>query len=394
MTEFNHKANRLSDIQAFHVMDILARAKALQQQGRDIIHLEVGEPDFTTAQPIIDAAHQALHDQRTHYTAAMGLPELRQAIAQYYQQHFNVSVPWQRIAITPGASGALHLALAVLLNRDDQVMMADPGYPCNRHFVRLLEGKSQLVNVSADENYQLNAEHIAQHWQSKTVAAMIASPSNPTGTTLSRDQLRAIIQQVQAHHGQLIVDEIYQGLVYDQADVTALSESDNIFVINSFSKYFGMTGWRLGWMVVPEAYVDDVDKLAQNIYLAAPTLSQYAALAAFSDDSMAIFTQRRNEFKARRDYLLAALKQLGFKISNIPQGAFYIYADCSAFSDDAMQFVYELLDSTGVAITPGHDFGEYRANQHVRFAYTQPIAVLQHAIARLKNYLKLKTNIS
>ncbi len=387
MTHNTHKANRLKHIEPFHVMDILARAKALEQQGRSIIHLEVGEPDFPTADPIIEAAHQALRDKHTHYTAAMGLPELRQAIAGYYQQRFHVDIPWQRIAVTPGASGALQLALAVLLNRDEQVMLADPGYPCNRHFVHLLEGRSQPVNVTAEDGYQLSGEHIRQYWSDSTVAAMIASPSNPTGSILSRSVLRDIIGEVKARQGQLIVDEIYQGLVYDQKDFTALSEANDIFVINSFSKYFGMTGWRLGWMVVPEAYVDDVDKLAQNIYLAAPTLSQYGALAAFSPECIAIFNQRRDAFKKRRDYLLAELLRLGFKVQIPPAGAFYIYADCSSFSQDSMGFVYELLEHTGVAITPGIDFGQYRAGQHLRFAYTRPVEVLQDAVLRLEKYL-------
>ena len=389
-TEAVPMAHRMADIQPFHVMDLLARARKMEAAGKSIVHLEIGEPDFVTPQPIIDAGQLALQNQKTHYTPALGLPELRQAIAQYYQRRFNIDVPWQRIVITPGASGALQLALGVLVNPGQQVLMADPGYPCNRHFVRLFEGSALSVAVDAGTAYQLTAQHISQHWNENTIAAMLASPSNPTGTVVEKTEMRAIAQQVKQRGGRLLVDEIYQGLVYDGEDYTVLEFTDQAFVINSFSKYFGMTGWRLGWLVVPEGYVDAVDRLAQNIFLAAPTLSQYAALAAFSDATQLILQQRRDEFRVRRDYLLPALRDLGFKIPLTPQGAFYIYADCSQFTDDSYQFVDQLLHDAGVAITPGIDFGEHRAAQHVRFAYTRSVDVLAQAVQRLSKVLQNK----
>jgi len=382
-------ASRMNDIQPFHVMDLLARAKQLEAQGQSIIHLEIGEPDFATADPIIAAGQTALQNKLTHYTAALGLPELRQAISDYYQQQFSVNVPASRIAITPGASGALHLALAVLLNPGDGMLMADPGYPCNRHFVRLLEAQAQIVPVDDKTGFQLNAELIEQNWNQQTIAAMVATPSNPTGTIISRNEMQAMINAVQLKSGTLLVDEIYQGLVYDSENYTALSISQDVFVINSFSKYFGMTGWRLGWMVVPEQYMAAIDRLAQNIFLAPATLSQHAALAAFSDESLSIQNQRRDEFKKRRDYLLPALRSLGFEIKAEPQGAFYLYANCSRFTDDSYKFVYQLLEQTGVAITPGIDFGSNKAEQYCRFAYTRPVEILEEGVNRLSRFLNV-----
>ena len=383
-----HLADRMSQIKPFHVMDLLARAKALEAKGRSIVHMEIGEPDFSTAQPIIAAGKKALEEQKTHYTPALGLPELRQAIADYYKKQFSVEIAVERVAITPGASGALHLVLAVLVNPGEQVLMADPGYPCNRHFVRLLEGESLSVPVDAKTGYQLTPELIEQHWSDKTIATMVASPSNPTGTMVSRDNMQKMISIVESKNGAMVIDEIYQGLVYEADNYTALGLTQNAFVINSFSKYFGMTGWRLGWVVVPENYIEAVDRLAQNIFLAPPTLSQYAALAAFDDETLELLNNRRDEFKKRRDYLMPALQSLGFEITAQPQGAFYLYANCSQFCDDSFKFVYQLLEDAGVAVTPGIDFGANKANQYVRFAYTQPVEVLEKGVNRLSNSLK------
>ena len=384
---FPHIAERMSDIQPFHVMDLLARARQMESEGRSIVHLEIGEPDFPTALPIIEAGRRALEDQQTHYTPATGLPELKEKIAEYYKQRFRIEVPARRIIITPGASGALHLALGVLINPGDQVLMADPGYPCNRHFVRLLEGEARTIPVDSDTGYQLNTSLIEANWTPKTVAALLASPSNPTGTRIEKNAMQDIVQLHRQLGGRLIVDEIYQGLVYGVEDFSALEFSDQDFVINSFSKYFGMTGWRLGWMVVPDEYVEPVDRLAQNIFLAPPTVSQHAALEAFTEETQTICRQRRDEFEKRRDYLLPALRELGFEIPVNPQGAFYIYANCSKFTDDSFDFVHRLLDQAGVAVTPGIDFGSHRANQHVRFAYTRPVEVLEEGVKRIAEFV-------
>ncbi|MCK4743366.1 MAG: pyridoxal phosphate-dependent aminotransferase [Sulfuriflexus sp.] len=382
-----HIADRMSDIQPFHVMALLGRARELEAHGRSIIHMEIGEPDFVTAQPIIDAGIAALEAGQTHYTPTMGLPALREAISRYYQSHYKVDVPANRIVITPGASGALQLAFSVLINPGDAVVLADPGYPCNRHFVRLNEGQSIAANVDANSNYQLNESILKESWTSNSVAAMLASPSNPTGALVSDNELKAMHAFIEQQGGVLVVDEIYHGLVYGQQEKTALAISDDIFVINSFSKYFGMTGWRLGWLVVPEEYLDAVDRLAQNIFLAAPTLAQHAALAAFKPEAIAIFDQRRDKFSERRDYLLFALREIGFDIPVNPEGAFYLYANCEKFSSNSYEFVSDLLEKAGVAITPGIDFGDNAADKHVRFAYTTSLENLKEGVARIKKYL-------
>ena len=380
-------ARRMRDIEPFHVMELLARARELEAQGRSIVHMEIGEPDFPTPQPICEAGIRALQKGELFYTPALGLPQLREAIAAFYQSRYGVDVPASRIVVTSGASGALLLAIAALIDPGDQVLVSDPGYPCNRHFVRLMEGNPVGVAVGAGSNYQLNPELIAQHWEDRTVAALVASPSNPTGTLIPPQQLEAMAEFAAQRGGTLIVDEIYHGLVYDGDAMTALATSENVFVINSFSKYFNMTGWRLGWLVAPAVYVREIDKLAQNIFLAAPTPSQHAALAAFEPETVAILEARRQEFRARRDYLVPALRKLGFDIPHTPQGAFYIYAGCGALTRDSFAFAYDLLERAGVAITPGIDFGAHAPERHVRFAYTRPVEQLAEGVARLTAYL-------
>jgi aspartate/methionine/tyrosine aminotransferase len=382
-------AARLTGIAPFRVMEILARAHELERQGRSIVHMEIGEPDFPTPQPICEAGMAALAKGELFYTAAQGLPALREAIAPVYSTRYGVDVPAARVIVTTGSSGALLLAIAALVNPGDRVLIADPGYPCNRHFVRLMEGEPVGVAVGADSNYQLTPELIAQHWDSRTVAALAASPSNPTGTLIPAAHLNAMAAIARAHGGTLIVDEIYHGLVYDSDVTTALALADDVFVINSFSKYFNMTGWRLGWMVVPERYVSEIDKLAQNIFLAPPTPAQYAALAAFKPETLAILEARRAEFKTRRDYLVPALRALGFDIPQTPQGAFYVYAGCSRLTQDSVAFARDLLEQAGVAITPGIDFGSNAAERHVRFAYTNSLDRLQEGMCRIGAFLRV-----
>ncbi len=380
------RATRLSKIEPFHVMDILARARAMEAQGRSIIHMEIGEPDFPTAPAIVQAGIAALEAGRTHYTPALGLPELRAAIAASYPAPARPDAG--RVAVTPGASGALQLIFAALVNPGDQVLMADPGYPCNRHFVSLFEGEPRAIPVDASTGYQLNAELVRRHWTARTVAVLLASPSNPTGTLIAPDEMAQIARAVEERGGVLIVDEIYHGLVYGEAAVTALAHSPNLFVVNSFSKYYGMTGWRLGWLVAPASYIPAIDKLAQNIFLAASTPAQYAALAAYGSGVQQELQKRREIFRDRRDFLLPALRELGFEIPLVPQGAFYLYADCSRFTDDSQAFALRLLDQAGVAITPGLDFGSHRAARHVRFSYANTLDNLREGVARLRKYLK------
>ncbi|VAW73475.1 Valine--pyruvate aminotransferase [hydrothermal vent metagenome] len=382
-------SQRMDDIEPFHVMDILARARELEAAGHDVVHLEVGEPDFPAPVVVKQAAIAAIKADKTLYTPATGLNELKEQIAHYYQTRLATQIFSKNIVITPGASGALQLALSVLVNPHQKVLMSDPGYPCNRHFVRLLEGKAHSIPVGAETNYQLTAPLIEAHWDNQTNAVLIASPSNPTGTLITRSEMRRIIDVVARRGGVLLVDEIYQGLVYEQADFSAASLSDRVFVINSFSKFFSMTGWRLGWLVVPTAYLEAVDRLAQNLFLAPPTISQYAALAAFDDNTLRLLDSRRDELKKRRDFMLNGLSEMGFEIKAKPGGAFYIYANISRFSSDSFTFCRQLLEQSHVAITPGIDFGQHHAHLHVRFACTQSIEKLQAALDRIHKFIAL-----
>jgi len=380
-------AQRLQSIRPFHVMALLARARELEAAGHSIVHMEIGEPDFDTPTPIAQAGIAALQAGHTHYTPACGLPALREAIAQHYQDRFGVRVAPERILVTPGASGALQLINAVLVDPGSRVLMTDPGYPCNRNFVTLYGGEPVAIPVTAAQAYQLDAALVAEHWNAATVAALIASPSNPTGTVLSARRLAALLDVVRGRGGHLIVDEIYQNLYYGDQPYTALAFGDDLFVLNSFSKYFGMTGWRLGWLVAPEAFIEPLDILAQNLFLAASTPAQYAALAAFEPATTAILEARRETFRARRDYLLPALQSLGFAIQQEPAGAFYLYADCRRFSDDSFTFAHDLLEIAGVAITPGIDFGSRGAAQHVRFAYTTSLEQLKTGVERVARFV-------
>ena len=386
-----HLAARVADIAPFHVMEVQTAARALEAAGRSVVHMEIGEPDFPTPGPVLDAARAALAHGGIYYTSALGLPELRAAIARHYGDHYGVDVSPERVIVTAGSSAALLLVTALLVNRDEQILMADPGYPCNRHFVRTLEGEPVAVPVDASTRYQLTAEAVARHWGPRTRGVLIATPSNPTGTTVERDELRRIANAVAERAGRLIVDEIYLGLSYDLAPgarpSTALALSDDLFVISSFSKYFNMTGWRLGWVVAPERHVRDLEKLAQNLYISPPTLSQHAALACFEPATLDILEARRDEFRARRDLLVPALRELGFGIPVMPTGGFFVYADTSRLSADSRAFCGEVLQDVGVAITPGIDFGTHRASEHVRFAYTIARSKIEDGIDRLAQHL-------
>ncbi len=381
-------AARLDDIEPFHVMELLKMAAALEQAGRSVIHMGIGEPDFPAAQPVLDAAAKAIAGATMRYTHAAGLPALREAIAAHYQQRFELDVAAERIVITAGASGALLLACAALVGRDDEVLMPDPSYPCNRHFVTAFEGRARLIPSGPAQRFQLSAAMVREHWSPATRGVLLASPSNPTGTTIATTELRDIAAWVRERGGFTLVDEIYQGLSYDAPPFSALSLGEDIIVINSFSKYFNMTGWRLGWLVVPPSMMPAVEKLAQNFFICASTLAQQAALACFTPESTTIFEQRKNEFKRRRDFLVPQLQRLGFTIPVLPDGAFYIYADCSRFSDDADAFTRDVLEATGVVMTPGLDFGTRDVQRYIRVSYATSMENLQEAVRRLEAYLK------
>lgn len=383
-----HLADRLQDIRPFHVMDVLARARKLEAEGRSIIHMEIGEPDFPTPAKIVQAGIKAIESGNTRYTPALGLPALCERISQQYPPDYRPDA--NQVVITPGASGALQLVFGALINPGNEVLLADPGYPCNRHFVRLFDGRAVPIPVGPEHGFQLNADLIRQHWTGNTVAVLVASPSNPTGTVVADREMEAITRTVEELGGVLIVDEIYHGLTYGNREnslSSALRYSSNTFIVNSFSKYFGMTGWRVGWLVAPVAFIGAVERLAQNIFIAAATPSQYAALVAFDEDVIDELNRRRDILCRRRDYLLPALRELGFTIPVTPQGAFYVYADCSRFSSDSYKFALDLLGKTGVAVTPGLDFGFHKPESYIRFSYATDIENLKIAIDRLRTFL-------
>jgi len=399
-------ATRMADIAPFHVMELMARARQLEAEGRSIVHMEVGEPDFPTPQPILDAANAFIREGRVFYTQALGLPELRVAIADFYLSRYGVKVAPERIIVTAGASGALLLALGALIDPGDELLMPDPGYPCNRHFTRLYEGHAVPLDIGPENDYQPTAAAVAAAWTARTRGLLVASPANPTGALLDRPRLAGLWQTVADRGGSLLVDEIYHGLTYAPKEVvlghapqgealsgdcgaeTALAISDEIFVINSFSKYFNMTGWRLGWLVAPARYVREIEKLAQNLFISPSAPAQYAALAAFQPATIALLEQRRLEFQARRDLLLPGLRRLGFKIAAEPKGAFYIYADCSGLAEDSFKLASELIEQAGVAVTPGLDFGANAPERHLRFAYTVSQERLEEGLTRLARHLR------
>ncbi len=386
----NPYAHRLKNIQPFHVMRLLAEARVLEAQGREIIHMEVGEPDFSTPPAILAAGHQALSDGKTFYTPALGLPELREAIAQYYADRYQIELSPERVVVTPGASGALQLLMALLVNPGDSVLMTDPGYPCNRNFAWLYGGHPISVPI-AETNFQLTLEGLQSYWEiGQTRAALLTTPSNPTGQIIPLKTLAKIHEFVRAQNGHLIVDEIYQGLTYGVDERSAVSLGEDVFVVNSFSKYFGMTGWRLGWLIAPPDAIPELDKLAQNLFLAASTPAQHAALAAFKPETRVLLDERRERFKRRRDFLHPALENLGFKFPVKPEGAFYLFSDSSALIPDSDVLAKNLLNEAGVCVTPGADFCALQAERYMRFAYTTGIEKLERGVEKIQQYLNDK----
>jgi aspartate/methionine/tyrosine aminotransferase len=390
-------AQRAQRIEPFYVMEVAKaaaeRAAYVAHTDAPMIFLNIGEPDFTAPPLVQEAAARAIHDGVTQYTPALGIPELRERISDWYSTRFGVNVPARRIVITAGASAALQLACLALIEAGDEVLMPDPSYPCNRHFVSAAEGSAVLVPTAADQRFQLSAEQVRAHWTPQTRGVLLASPSNPTGTSIHPDELRAIHNEVSQRGGITLIDEIYLGLSYDaQFGQSALGIDDQIISINSFSKYFNMTGWRLGWLVVPDALVPVMERLAQNLFICASTVAQHAALACFEAQSIAEYERRRAEFKARRDYFVPALNALGLNVPVMPDGAFYAWADCTAAAkklgvNGSWDFTFEVMNKANVAIAPGRDFGQADTSRFVRFSTARSLPELQAAIGRLQTLL-------
>ena len=389
-------ASRLDRIDPFYVMECAKAAQEIARSpecdpargGEPMIYLNIGEPDFTAPAPVIAAAEAALHAGRTQYTDAVGLPALRERISRWYASRWGVDVPARRIVVTAGASAGLQLVCQALFEAGDEVLMPDPSYPCNRHFVAATGATARLVPTTPESRFQLDAGHVREHWQPRTRGVLLATPSNPTGTSIAPAELARIVDVVREKHGIAIVDEIYQGLSYDPAfERCALALGDDIVSVNSFSKYFSMTGWRLGWLVLPEALVEPVERLAQNLYICASSVAQHAAIACFDADSLAECERRRNAFRERRDFIVPALQKLGLQVPVVPDGAFYVWADCRRFATDSWDFAMQLMKTAHVALTPGKDFGPAHASTYFRLSFATAMPHLQETVRRLSREL-------
>ncbi|GAA7762304.1 MULTISPECIES: pyridoxal phosphate-dependent aminotransferase [Cupriavidus] len=385
-------ASRLANIDAFHVMELAKQAAELERAGRHIIHMGIGEPDFTAAAPVIHAAEAAMRRGVTQYTGALGIHALREAIAGYYKTAYGIDVPARRVIVTAGASGALLLACAVLVEIGAEVLMPDPSYPCNRHFVAAFDGHAKMIPSGPEERFQLTAAQVIGHWGENTRGVLLASPSNPTGTSILPDELKAILAEVRKRQGFAILDEIYQGLSYDAPPVSALSLDDNVVTVNSFSKYFNMTGWRLGWLVVPDSLVPAFEKVAQNLFICASAVAQHAALACFTPEALAIYDERKAEFRRRRDAIVPALEALGLRVPVKPDGAFYVYANCRHVNHPAAgnadRLTQAILHDAGVVMVPGTDFGPHTANDYIRISYATSMQNIEEAMQRLHHFLR------
>ena len=381
-------ANKVDHISPFYAMELVKHAAVLEAQGRDIVHMSLGEPDFTAIDPVVQALEAAVRAGQTQYTAAVGLPMLRQAIAAFYESRFGAKIDPARVVVTAGASGALMLAMTALLEQGDEVLMADPAYPCNRHFVTAAGGNARLIPTGPEDRFQLAPGHVREHWNEKTAGVIIASPSNPTGTSIAPDALAELVQEVRQRGGFTIVDEIYLGLSYGEERRSAATLGDDVIIVNSFSKYFDMTGWRLGWLIVPPQMVGGFEKLAQNLVICASTLSQHAALACFTPSALAEFEVRREAFRQRRDYLLPHFERLGLHVPVKPDGAFYIYADVSQHATDSFAFAARMLEEAGVCAVPGMDFGQADSQRYMRFSYANSMPRLEEGVARLERFLR------
>jgi aspartate/methionine/tyrosine aminotransferase len=381
-------AARMAHIEPFEVMEIQTLARQVEAAGHDVIHLEIGEPDFRTPRPVVEAAQRALDTQPMFYTSAVGLAALREAIAGFYRTRYRVEVDPGRVIVTAGSSAALLLAFGVLLDPGDEVLLADPGYPCNRHFVRTLGAIPKAIPVGPSTRYQLTPDLAAAHWGERTRMAMVASPANPTGTMVTPEEVDALARLVRGRGGHLLMDEIYQGLTYGFDARTGAEAGEDVLVVNSFSKYFQMTGWRLGWLLAPPAFVRPIETLAQNLFISPSTLAQHAALACFAPATLEILEQRRAELDERRRFLVPALQALGIGVPVMPEGAFYVYADVSRITDDSFTLARRILTEAHVAVTPGKDFGRNEPERHLRIAYTQPVARLEQAVERIARLLK------
>jgi aspartate/methionine/tyrosine aminotransferase len=378
-------------ITPFIAMAVSEKASLLEAQGKHVVRLNIGEPDFGAPPDVLLAMQDFASNEPLPYTSALGLPELRAAIANFYQTTFQIELDPNRIVVTAGASAALLLLSAAFVDEGDNVIMADPSYPCNKQFIKSFGGKVQLVPTQADSRFQLNMALLEQHWQLGTRGLMLATPSNPTGTSIAADDLAAMCQFARSKGAWRIVDEIYLNLHHGEADskpMSALSFDDEAFVISSFSKYFGMTGWRLGWCVMPEGAVEVIERLAQNYYICPSTIAQKAALQCFTASSIALCESRRETLITRKKMILAGLQKCGLQVPVHPDGAFYVYIDVSSTGLSAMTFCERVLQEVHVALTPGNDFGEFQGDKYVRLSFASAESELEEGLQRLATFME------
>ena len=384
MLKFSDRANAITP---FYAMAFSEKASALEAKGHHVVRLNIGEPDFGAPGPVVQAMQDVMEKAELPYTSALGLPALREAIAGFYGQRHGVTVNPNNVVVTAGASAALLLVSAALVNHGDKVMLADPAYPCNRQFIRSFGGQLQSIPAGAEQRFQLTPQSVQANWQSDTKGVMLASPSNPTGTSVPESDLAAICDFVKSRGGWRIVDEIYLNLSHDGHAQTVLAFDPDAIVINSFSKYFGMTGWRLGWCVVPDDMVPVMERLAQNLYICPSTPAQYAALACFTPETLNVCEGRRDILLHRRQRVLDGLKQAGLSVDVEPDGAFYVYINVTSTGLNAMTFCERLLEEQHVALTPGNDFGEATGDDYVRLSFAASETALDEGIKRIGNFL-------
>ena len=381
-------ARRVDSIAPFRVMELVKRASALAAAGHPVIQMNIGEPDFTAPPAVVAALKRAADQGMSQYTPALGIEPLRRAIARDYGERHGLDISPSRIVVTAGASAALLLACCALVDVGDQVLMTDPSYPCNRHFVAAFDGIPVPVPTGPNNRFQMTRALLESHWTPATAGALLATPANPTGTSIPFDELAGIVDAIRARGGFSLIDEIYLGLSYEGRPRSALELGDDVIVCNSFSKTFSMTGWRLGWLVVPESLVPAFEKLAQNLFICASALAQHAALACFEPESMAIFEAQRASFRKRRDFIVPALREAGLEVPVTPDGAFYVWIDCARVAPSSMDFAERLLEEAWVSIVPGHDFGTHEADRYLRLSYATAQAQLEEAVRRISQLIR------
>ncbi|MBN1880870.1 MAG: pyridoxal phosphate-dependent aminotransferase [Deltaproteobacteria bacterium] len=375
------KADRTDKINPFIVMDVLERCKELERTGVEVIHLEVGEPDFETPSVINEAGMDALREGKTQYTHSLGILELREAIADDYRKRYGVDVSPDQIIITSGTSPAMLLTFSALLNPGEKVILSDPGYACYPNFINFVDGIPDFVAVNEDEGFQFDPERVADRIDTKTKAILINSPSNPTGNLLSPDRMKRLAQLSPF----IISDEIYHGLVYGEKEHSIFEFTDRAFVLNGFSKRYAMTGWRLGYVIAPREFIRPMQKMQQNFFISAGDFVQWAGVAALTraeDDVI----RMRDTYNERRTYIIPKLREMGFGITTDPQGAFYVLANAKRFSEDSYKFAFEILEGSHVGVTPGIDFGK-NAEGYIRFCYANSLENIVLAMDRLRSFL-------